>query len=53
MYFDNDAEGHAVRNARTLQALVDKAPMPVHRRVRHVATGPYRGASWTGPKSAR
>jgi uncharacterized protein YecE (DUF72 family) len=53
VYFDNDAEGHAVRNALTLKALVHGAPVPAHRRVKHVYTGPYRGASWAGPRAAR
>jgi uncharacterized protein YecE (DUF72 family) len=53
VYFDNDAEGHAVRNALTLKALVNGAPAPTHRRIKHQPTGPYRGASWSGPRTAR
>jgi uncharacterized protein YecE (DUF72 family) len=35
VYFDNDAEGHAVRNALTLRALLDGEPLPVEPPVGH------------------
>ncbi|MDQ3370448.1 MAG: DUF72 domain-containing protein, partial [Myxococcota bacterium] len=35
IYFDNDAEGHAVRNALTLQALLDGRELPVPPPVGH------------------
>lgn len=43
VYFDNDAEGHAVRNALTLRALLDGEPLPVPRLV---------PPTWT-PRAAR
>jgi len=59
IYFDNDAEGHAVRNALALRALLDgTVPPPVHRSEwkRRIAPrpppgwGPTRGES---PRRAR
>jgi uncharacterized protein YecE (DUF72 family) len=35
VYFDNDAEGHAVRNALALTALVDGSPLPAGRQGAH------------------
>jgi len=47
VYFDNDAEGHAVANAVTLRALVDGSPPPARRAAAHSArraSGSGRGA---------
>ncbi|MDB4962615.1 MAG: hypothetical protein JWP01_2614 [Myxococcales bacterium] len=49
VYFDNDAEGHAVRNALTLRAIVDGSPLPVPPPVVHserAASGSGRAAPW-------
>lgn len=69
VYFDNDAEGHAVRNALTLRALVDGSPPPARpevarsaRRACAAARGapsrprnaPSRAPTWSGrPRTAR
>jgi uncharacterized protein YecE (DUF72 family) len=47
IYFDNDAEGHAVHNALTLRALVDGLPPPARRELtysRRRASGSGRAA---------
>ena len=47
VYLDNDAEGHAVHNARTLSALVAGSPPPARRpavRSAHRASGSARAA---------
>jgi uncharacterized protein YecE (DUF72 family) len=49
VYFDNDAEGHAVRNALTLIALRDGSPLPVRLPGAHsapAASGSERAAPW-------
>jgi uncharacterized protein YecE (DUF72 family) len=49
VYFDNDAEGHAVHNALTLIALQDGSPLPVRPPVTHselAASGSGRAAPW-------
>lgn len=49
VYFDNDAEGAAVHNARTLRALVDDTPLPPHRvpvRSGLPISGSSRGTPW-------
>jgi uncharacterized protein YecE (DUF72 family) len=54
IYLDNDAEGHAVSNARTLSALVDGSPPPAHRPATHSvhrASGSGRAAP-SRPRSA-
>jgi uncharacterized protein YecE (DUF72 family) len=45
VYFDNDAEGHAVRNALTLRAILDGAQLPVPPPVSHY--------TWKRPRTAR
>jgi uncharacterized protein YecE (DUF72 family) len=54
VYLDNDAEGHAVRNAVALSALVDGSPapvLPVAARSARRASGPGRAAP-SPPRSA-
>ena len=49
IYFDNDAEGHAVRNALTLRALLDGSPLPGPPPVAHSApdaSGSSRASPW-------
>lgn len=54
VYLDNDAEGHAVHNARALSALVAGSPVPARRLAAHSArraSGPGRAAP-SRPRSA-
>jgi len=54
VYFDNDAEGHAVRDALTLQAMLDGSPAPARPRARRSGrpiSGSSRAAPWR-PRSA-
>lgn len=54
VYLDNDAEGHAVHNARTLTALVAGSPPPARREVAHSArraSGSARASPWR-PRTA-
>ena len=59
VYFDNDAEGHAVRDAQRLIALVDGSPLPARRvaeRSGLAISGSSRGEPWrrrTAPSRAR
>lgn len=59
VYFDNDAEGHAVRDAQRLTALVDGSPLPARRvaaRSTLAISGSSRGEPWrrrTAPSTAR
>jgi uncharacterized protein YecE (DUF72 family) len=49
VYFDNDAEGHAVRNALTFRALLDGSPLPARLPVAHsarLASGSARASPW-------
>jgi uncharacterized protein YecE (DUF72 family) len=49
IYFDNDAEGHAVRNALTLRAIAAGSPLPVPPPVTHselAASGSGRASPW-------
>jgi uncharacterized protein YecE (DUF72 family) len=52
VYFDNDAEGHAVRNAATLRALLDGKPVP---RVKQGPIDPRPAPTWGGsqPRARR
>lgn len=51
VYFDNDAEGHAVRNALTLRAILDGRPLPVPPPVNHYVSkrriAPRAAPTWT------
>lgn len=52
VYFDNDAEGHAVRNAMRLSELVDgraRPAPPAHRYSGPAASGSSRGEPWRRP----
>lgn len=66
VYFDNDAEGHAVENARAFSALVDGSPPPARLAVEYSArppsatgraapsrprTGPRPAPSWSARRS--
>lgn len=49
VYFDNDAEGAAVHNAKTLLAMAADAPLPAHRvpiRSEKPISGNSRGTPW-------
>ena len=52
VYFDNDAEGHAVRNALRLAELVDGRPRTLPRITRR-ERGPVRGSSRGDPWARR
>ncbi len=58
VYFDNDAEGHAVHNALTFRSLLDGSPLPARRRgarSARAASGSGRAAPSrrrTAPRSA-
>ena len=52
VYFDNDAEGHAVRNAVTFKALVDGSPLPARLPVVH-STRPASGSARVAPSRPR
>jgi len=54
VYFDNDAEGHAIGNALTLRALLDGSPLPARPPVVHstrAASGSARASPWR-PRTA-
>jgi uncharacterized protein YecE (DUF72 family) len=59
VYFDNDALGHAVRDAQRFTALVDGSPLPARRVAGHselAISGSSRGEPWrrrTSPSTAR
>lgn len=59
IYFDNDAEGHAVRDAQRLSALLAGSPLPARRvavRSGLAISGSSRGEPWrrrTSPSKAR
>lgn len=59
VYFDNDALGHAVRDAQRFSALVAGSPLPARRAAVHSAleiSGSSRGEPWrrrTSPSKAR
>jgi len=60
IYFDNDAEGHAVRNAMRMQQLVATRPVefelparPAARRSAPVVSGSSRASPWRPPSARR
>lgn len=52
IYFDNDAEGHAVRNALTLKAIAAGSPLPARRPAGHSAPG-ASGSARAAPSRPR